>query len=439
MRSLFVNPEPISREESVIIPGDKSISHRVIIAGILSPGTVTIENVNKGDAVNFLVQALDQLGITVKETGDQIELITPAYGFSHIRNRPYLNLGPSSAPARFLIGLLAGYNIEATVDGDSTLRARPMDWVVEPLKELGANIEYDNQWGCLPVTIHKGRIRSGSVNLSVGSAQAQSAMLFASLGAECDIQVTNIVQSRDHTDRLLKHLGIPITRLSGNALLIKGKAPAALRNYKVPGDPSLAAFPIAVHVMQKRKTELELNNICLNPTRIGIFQLLKEIGADISWDVVGESAGEPVGVVKVGPYNNSLKPFVLKDKFFFHSLIDEVPLACAIATMIDGVSAILGGGELTFKETNRLITTRDMLSAFGADVRVEGDAIYVRGAKPLKAGRIPSFNDHRIAMAAAVLSSSLSEPSEIIEGESHKCSFPEFVDCIKSIGVDISL
>lgn len=415
------------------LPGDKSISHRILLAAILTPGVTIISNINRGNAVQLLIPALEKLGIDIYSEQNGEVHVRP-FGERMVKEDvPVLNLGPSSAAARMLIGILAGLRQRAVIDGDHVLRTRPMEWVVNPLRQMGAEITYLGKDGCLPLEIHHGNFNGGSVRLKIGSAQASSAIMFAAFASGCPVEITHKVRSRDHTERLLGYIGATIKSyddLTSMTDISLGEIPY----YHVPGDPSSAAFIAAAHVLQKRKCDCFIENVCLNPTRVGFFEILKKCGISIHYQDVKTVYGEPVGNIVIGPYNHNLTAFTVEGGYKFHSLIDEVPLLAAIACVIKGASYILNAAELVFKETNRLQTTKDMLRAFGADVEIANNGLYINGGKELESGVVPSFNDHRIAMTAAALASSLPGITRIIGGDCYQVSFVEFPNVMHSYG-----
>lgn len=436
-RDLIVSDQQISTTSSNIlqVPGDKSISHRVLLAAAITPKQTRLYNLNLGNAVSLLIPALNTLGVQVSWEKNVV-IVSPPINDAWNQEEVYVNLGSSSAAARLLIGLLAGLRVKAVVDGDETLRARPMDWIVEPLQELGANIQYLGETGCLPVVLKGGCLQDGTVQLKIGSAQARSSVLFAAFASERNVKIFYPIRSRDHTIRLFQYLGMDIQDLPGS-VQIQGKCSQPLAEYHIPGDPSAAAFLAAAHIFQRRQTELVLENICLNPTRIGFFEVLKECGIKVEYKNVREAFGETVGTIIIGKFCGNLQPFQIKDSFLFHSLIDEIPLLVALAAIIPGQSAIFGAKELVFKETNRLLSSQNMLLAFGGQAKVVDDSIYITGGLPLQAGTIPSFGDHRIAMSAAALAFSLPGSSKILLGECYETSFPEFPQLMSLMGLNI--
>lgn len=437
MRDTIIRPGAYRIPEVFDAPGDKSISHRAILIGALAPGDTTIYNLNRGTAVTDLLDPMRALGVRVEDDGSALSvgaLRPPARGHARV---PELFVGPSSAAARLLIGILAGMGISAVVDGSATLRQRPMDWLVDPLRALGANIEYLGEEGRLPIRCLPGRIRSGSVSLRIGSAQARSGVILAAAVGGARVDVSYPVLSRDHTERLLRHAGVQL-EYDHRRATVSGGGVRSLPGVRVPVDPSLVAYGVARHILAGNTAPLRAQDVCLNPTRIGFFEVLRGAGADITYEAVHTRDGEPVGTV-VARGGARLEPFVVEEPATFHALIDEVPLLAAIGACIPGTSRILNAGELSFKETNRLLTIQNMLRAFGACVEVSETEVTIQGGRTLRPGEIPSAGDHRIAMAATVLASTLAGASRIIDGTCSVTSFPFFDRAMGEFGCEVSV
>lgn len=420
---------------NVNVPSDKSISHRILLLSSFQNEKAVIKNINMGSAVQILIPELEKIGVKFNYyKDDTLVVIPPAEGLD-LKDKT-LNLGPSSVAARLLIGILAGYDAAIIIDGNTTLRNRPMEWVVEPLKEIGANITYMNEEGRLPVFIRKGDLHDGTVNINIGSAQAYSAVILAAAKNKLNVSIRRQCHSRDHTERILEYLGLKIHEDDKKIELFSSEL-EELREYVVPCDPSLAAYPAAFHVISQKKGKLTLSNVCINNTRIGFFKILAECGVCVDYKNIRNEFGEVIGDIIIQNPDNELKSFTINNDFFFHSMIDEIPLISVIATMIDGKSSIYGADELKFKETNRIYSTFKMLRAFGADVEIDDNAIHIIGGRKLKPGVVPSFNDHRISMSAAVLAASLDEASTIIDGTCYETSFVDFDKCMQLLGMEI--
>ncbi|MFI0977551.1 3-phosphoshikimate 1-carboxyvinyltransferase [Streptomyces sp. NPDC021093] len=443
---------------SVGVPGDKSVTHRALLAALLpgAPEVLTVRNANLGGAVRALLPAMRALGVETRTDGSTLTVRRGALPVpQQVRDHPdvsgwpegvpYLETGGSSAAARLLIGVLAGSGTAAVVDGDEVLRHRPMDWLIDPLVELGADIAYLGDEGRLPVRVKGAVCRSGTVKLRVGSAQARSAVLLAVAAAGLPATVRHPVRSRDHTERMLAAFGGGLHE-DDDELVWDGAAFEVPEVIDVPGDPSLAAYPVAAHLLWGDGGTLRVPGVCLNPTRTGFFDVLRTSGADISyedphgnsWEGGHARGGEPVGTVVVRGGLDRVESVRVDEPALLHALIDEVPLLALVAARLPGVSWIGCAEELRFKETDRLTATARMAGAFGARVEVAEDGLTVRGGAPLRAGEVPGFEDHRIAMAAATLAGCLSGRTTVRGGACHRTSFPDFADVQRAVGARIA-
>lgn len=426
---------PAAAPWSLTVPGDKSITHRALLSALLTEAPVEVRNANPGGAVRALLDPLRQLGFAVTWSGSSL-IVEPNAVPGEREAEPVLNVGGSSAAGRLLIGVLAGKGMSAIIDGDAVLRQRPMEWIVEPLRELGARIDYLGEPGRLPVAVRGPVRQSAPITLRVGSAQARSAVLLAAVSAGLPVEITHPVRSRDHTERLLAALGADLVE-EAQRLTYRGGAVKQAPVIDVPNDPSLAAYPAAAHLLWGDGSTLRLPGVCLNPTRLGFFEVLRKAGAAIRYEDRGVTAGEPVGTIVVAGGLTGVAPFAVEDAATFHSLIDEAPLLTAIGARLAGRSEIGASEELVFKETNRLLTTQAMLRGFGADVTVSDARIRVDGGAPLTAATVDGFDDHRIAMTAATLGCALPGRTTVLGGVCHTTSYPDFVEAMATIGADI--
>lgn len=416
-------------------PGDKSITHRALISAVMTDSSLDIRNANLGGAVLHLLPAVRALGFDVRR--DRTTLAVRRDRSVHVDSCPRLDVRESSAAARLLIGVLAGRGISAVVDGDSVLRQRPMDWVVEPLRTLGARIDYLGRPGCLPVAVREPVTRSAHVDLTVGSAQARSAVLTACVTAGLPVRIGRSVRSRDHTERMIMAMGADLT-VDDASVRYDGAPIHSLTAIDVPGDPSLAAYPAALELLVPTRSGLRIRDVCLNPTRTGFFAVLRRAGAHIEYTDRRESAGEPVGTIAVlGGLDRVSGGLDVADHFTLHSLIDEVPLLAAVASRIDGVTVIGCAEELRFKETDRLTTTAAMLRGFGVRITETSSGLRVDGGGETHACGADSFGDHRLGMTAATLAATLAGRTVIDGGTCHRTSFPEFVDVMNTLGTRI--
>ena len=308
---------------AVSVPGDKSVSHRALLAALLpgAPARLTVRNANLGGAVRALLPAMRALGrrvtleqgvVTVERNG--VAVPQPVRSHPDVADWPadvpYLETGGSSAAARLLIGVLAGAGVAAIVDGDDVLRHRPMDWLVTPLNELGAEIGYLAEPGRLPVMI-RGRVhRSGTVKLAVGSAQARSAVLLAAFAAGVPVEIRHPVRSRDHTERMLAAFGAQLNQSAGS-VRYEGGGYTVPPVIEVPADPSLAAYPVAAWLLWGGDDQLRVPGVCLNRTRLGFFDVLRRSGADIGYrDEQACPGGETAGTIIARVDSRTSRPYV---------------------------------------------------------------------------------------------------------------------------------
>jgi len=436
--NIWCKPEPYTKPgpgtlEVTKIPSDKSISHRILMFAMLEKGLTVVENVNISGAITPLLEAMKELGVEVLVEGKTVKVGYLQRNSKNRINVPYLQFGSSSAAARLIIGLLSGWGVHAIVDGDETLRPRPFDWVVDPLRELGADIEYLKEEGQLPVRIKPSILSSGKVSLTVGSAQALSAVLYGAFASEINVEVEQKVRARDHTQHLLTALGGVVIE-NEESVKYQFREPKHIGHYRVPADPSAIAYPLTAHFLSGKLQPVIFRSVCLNPTRTGYFELLKRSGLQVEYSNVSVYWGEKVGDVILNP-EGKLQPLKLDSSYDFHAMIDEVPLSILLATQITGTSEFHGLGELTFKETNRITASGKMVNAFGAEITIKGFSVTVVGKQKLNNNVcVPSFGDHRLAMSAATVASGLGMTVEIEEGKCYETSFSQFDSCFAELG-----
>jgi 3-phosphoshikimate 1-carboxyvinyltransferase len=345
--------------------------------------------------------------------------------------------GNSGTTARLLIGLAVGAGVAATFDGDASLRARPMDRVVYPLQAMGAKICYLGEPDRLPVCVEaraSGALRPLSYRPRVASAQVKSALLLAGLVGRVGVEIREPGRSRDHTERLLSSMGAPIGRESeGTGVRIQldpSPRAEALRplNLRVPGDPSSAAFLMVAALLASRTVRLE--EVSLNPTRLGFTKVLREMGVRVETEVTGTSEGEPIGLLIAEPAR--LQPFDIGPESI-PGLVDELPVLCVLAARADGISRVQGAAELRVKESDRLAGVARNLREIGVRCRETDDGLEIEGTSvPLK-GRVRTRGDHRIAMAFGTLTAEPAARIEIDEPQAVGISYPAFWSDLEAV------
>ncbi len=405
-------------------PGDKSISHRVLMLAALARGKSEISGLLTGDDVKTSARVLRQLGAEISrisESGVRISssrLLTPS---------SRLNCGNSGTTARLMLGILAGQRFATTLTGDASLRRRPMRRVTEPLKQMGADIKEKGDG--LPLTIRGGKLRGLMYTSPVASAQVKSALLFAGLTGQVPVTIREPYRSRDHTERLLAHLGLGVHERDGAIVYQPGSA-STIPGFQlsVPGDISSAAFLMAAVVLADQG-ELVVENVGVNPTRTGFLVVLERMGAHIERVNLRDEGGEPVADLVVRPATLRGTEVSAAE---IPTLVDEVPVLAVLASRASGDSVFREVGELRVKESNRLELIAANLRAVGAKAEARGNDLYVAGNAQAPQGRVETASDHRLAMAFAVLGTLAGSNVQLSEKKSVAISYPNFFRDLKA-------
>jgi 3-phosphoshikimate 1-carboxyvinyltransferase len=408
------------------VPGDKSISHRALIAGARCAEPLRIAHLNPGRDVRATREALELLGVHIWDEGEDV--VVAGSGRLHSPNA-VLDCMNSGSTARMLLGACAGANVSARLDGDASLRSRPMEPVAAQLRAFGARIE--TAGGRLPVTLHgTPEIETRRFILLAPSAQVKSALLFAGLFGGVTVQIDGDRGSRDHTERLLRFLGAQIEWSQRSVTLHRGDL--AAQRLRIAGDFSAAAFFIAAAAITPGSA-LTVCDVGVNPTRVGLLEALRAMGAAIVLHNEREACGEPVADVSV-----EHRPLVATSIGADLALraVDELLLVAVAAAFASGTTTIAGIEPLRTKESDRVAAIERLLAAVGIESRFEGRSLRVTGGVPVARGGVVSTNhDHRVAMAAAVLACACG-PLEIEGAESVDVSFPDFARTLASLRAD---
>jgi 3-phosphoshikimate 1-carboxyvinyltransferase len=381
-------------------PGDKSISHRAGLFALLGKGQMRVSNYSPCQDCASTLAAVALLGIEPRFTNDGLVVLTGAQG--RLRPGALVDCSNSGTTMRLLMGLLAGVPGNFVLDGDDSLRRRPMERVAKPLRLMGAQVDCPD--GRPPVSLTGGGLKGIDYTLPVASAQLKSALLLAGVQAAGSTFVGEPVVSRDHSERMLALCGAKLRREPGGWRIERSELtlPEELR---VPGDASSAAFFLGAAAITPG-SEVTAEGTLLNPTRIGFLEVLKRMGADLHIEEQGR-VPEEWGRVRVA-YSPGLTACVVRAEEI-PLLVDEVPILALVATQARGTTVLKEVGELRVKESDRLSAVASQLGAMGADISIEGEDLVINGPTPLKApaGQLDSFGDHRIAMTltlAGVLS-----------------------------------
>ncbi len=402
----------------VRVPGDKSISHRALILSALSTGKSRICGILRSADIESTASVLRKLGVRVPALSADVSIT--GRGLSGLKESASdLEAGNSGTTVRLLSGVVAAHPFTSRFVGDASLSRRPMKRIAEPLRAMGARVEFDAGDG-LPMTIHGGELAAISWNTKSASAQTKSAILLAGLVAGVPVSVREMRQSRDHTERMLVSLGAPISSDDLTTTLAPVNSIGPL-DIVVPGDPSSAAYFVALGVLG-RKT-VELPDVCINRTRTGFIEVLAAMGARIECADKLAIAGDSVATVIAGP--GELGSIAVRPEII-PSMIDELPLLACVAAAAGIELEIRGAGELRVKESDRIQSTIANLRAVGVDAEEFADGFRVRGRRERLAGRVVTSGDHRIAMSFGILAQLDGNEIEIDDRDCVSVSYPRF-------------
>ncbi len=420
---------------TVKCPGDKSISQRVLIIGALMNQEMIVDGFLHGEDPLSTMNALNQIGagISVDENG-LVHLCKRVHIFKNC-DEP-LNLGNSGTGLRLLLGLTSGIGLNLSFCGDESLSSRPMSRVINPLTEMGASIESSN--GKLPITIlPKSLQKEYAYELPVASAQVKSSILLAGLASGTSVEIAEPIQTRDHTERMLKNFGANIQILSKGTKNIIKLAPSNqlnAKNYTVVGDISSAAFFIVAALISD-SPGLEITNVGINPSRTGILLALQKMGADIEVRNQRLESGEPCADLKI---KKSVLRGVELSGDIIPNIIDEIPIISIAAAFAEGETVIRDAAELRVKESDRLKAVSDGFSRLGVAHQNFEDGMSIMGSPNSllvdQSISIESHGDHRIAMSFLIAGLKCSKPITVKDCKNIFTSFPDFIELISSIG-----
>ncbi|HWP64929.1 MAG TPA: 3-phosphoshikimate 1-carboxyvinyltransferase [Candidatus Limnocylindria bacterium] len=432
MRRVRVRPAPGPLAGALGLPGDKSIAHRAVLLGALATGTQRIRGLPQGADVRASLAAVAALGARVEPDAD--------WTLVHGAGRRFGAVGPevidcanSGTTMRLLAGMLAGGSRTVVLDGDASLRRRPMERVAAPLRALGARVE--TTAGRPPIRIHPGTLRGIDWTLPVASAQVKSAILLAGLGAAGETVVREPHPTRDHTERMLVAMGVPVERRDG-AVAVRGGTELHAIDLTLPGDPSSAAF-FAVAAAIVPGSRVVLRDVCVNPTRDGFVRILRRMGAAIEYRNARDVGGEPCADVCAAA---GVLVGTSIDAAEVPAAVDELPVLAIAAACAAGETQVRGASELRVKESDRLEALAQ-LRVLGVDVTVVPDGLVVRGTGggPLGSGAVSARGDHRIAMAFAVAALRAPDGIEIDDAGAVDVSFPGFFDRLSVLGAQVEV
>ena len=408
------------------VPGDKSISHRAVMFGSLAKGTTKITHFLEGADCLSTISCFRKMGIEIDRNKD--EILVHGRGL-HGLTAPteILDVGNSGTTTRLISGILAGQTFTSELDGDDSIRTRPMKRIMTPLASMGADITSRLDNGCAPLIIHGRPLHAAHYDSPVASAQVKSCVLLAGMYADGITSVTEPFLSRNHTEIMLNYFGAEITS-EGTTASIRPEPVLEGRDIQVPGDISSAAYFIAAGLLTPG-SEILLKNVGINPTRAGIIKVCMDMGADIT--LLNESTeGEPTADLLIR--TSSLKGTTIEGSII-PTLIDEIPMIAVMAAFAEGTTIIRDAQELKVKESDRIAVMVDNLRRMGADIEGTDDGMIIHGGRPLHGAVIDSHLDHRIAMSFAVAGTICDGTVEILNGECVNISYPEFYHDLYSL------
>ncbi len=422
---------------SVRVPGDKSMSHRAVMFSSLANGTSTVTGLLEGEDVLATLAAFRAMGV-VAEGPDDGKLIVEGVGMRGLQAPEQdLDMGNSGTAMRLMSGILAAQSFTSKLVGDESLSGRPMRRVTVPLTAMGARCATDEN-GCPPIHIRGvEKLEPIDYTLPMASAQIKSAVLLAGLYADGQTSVTEPAPTRDHTERMLNAYGYTCETERVNdqisTIRLEGGEELTAADIDIPADISSAAFfLVAASIVPG--SQLLLKHVCVNPTRTGIFDVLKAMGADIKLLNPRAVGGEPVADIQVTYVG--LKGAVIDPKLV-PLAIDEFPIICIAAASAEGQTVVSGAEELRHKESDRIAAMVSGLRAIGVEVEERKDGMVITGGA-ISGGEVESYHDHRIAMSFAIAGSVSSGPIIINEADNVSTSFPNFVELATSVGMNVS-
>ncbi len=412
----------------IIVPGDKSISHRSIMFGALADGNTRVKGFLQGEDNFSTLNAFSAMGVKIDQHADG-DLTVHGCGLNGLcEPEDVLDCGNSGTTIRLMSGLLAGQSFFSVLTGDKYLRKRPMGRVLTPLIQMGAQMQGRDGGKYAPLAISGKPLQAIEYTSPVASAQVKSAILLAGLYADGTTTVYEPHLSRDHSERMLRHFGVEVNSFAGGVSIVGGQRLTA-RDLVVPGDISSAAF-FMVAALIVPNSELLICNVGINPSRAGIIDILQQMNGSIELLNQREMGGEPVADILVK--SSDLTGIEIGGALVPRA-IDELPVVSIAAACATGVTVIRDARELRVKETDRIAAIADVLQVLGVDVVTADDGMTITGCAQLGGGNVQSCGDHRIAMSAAVAALRASTGVSIDDTQCTAISFPNFWDLLEQI------
>lgn len=420
-----------SLKGEIAIPGDKSISHRAVMFGALAHGETEIENFLAGADCLSTISCFRQMGVDIEQNGTKVRV--SGKGIDALTEpEGILDVGNSGTTTRLMLGILAGRTFHACIIGDESITKRPMTRVTNPLKNMGASIDGRQDGNFTPISIRGGKLKGIEYQSPVASAQVKSAILLAGLQAHNEkTKVTEPHKSRDHTERMLRAFGAEVKE-EGLSVEITGGQSLKAASIQVPGDISSAAFFLVAGAIVPDST-ITLKNVGINPTRIGIIEVLTKMGAKLTIEEKGTHAHEPAADLTIS--TSELKGTTISGDLI-PRLIDEIPVIALLATQAEGDTIIKDASELKVKETNRIDTVVQELNKLGAVIEPTDDGMIIRGKQTLtSSASVSSHGDHRIGMMLAIAALIAKGDVSLSGHEAIDVSYPQFFEHLDQLAV----
>lgn len=428
-RMIMKRIEPIKKplHGVIAVPGDKSIAHRAVIFGSIAHGRTRIYNLSGGEDNSRTVRAFRQLGVEIGRDNDA--LCVEGKGFAGLHQAgESIDCGNSGTTIRLMSGLLAGLPFHSELDGDASIRQRPMQRVIDPLTQMGAKIRSKGDNGKAPLEINGGGLHGIRYRMPIASAQVKSAILLAALQADGETIIEEPQRSRDHTEAMIRGFGGAVG-VDGAQIFLKGGQALRGQDVRIPGDISSAAFFLVAAAMIP-DSDVTVRSVGCNPTRDGIVEVLRAMGATIELSNERTEAGERVADLRV--HGGRLRGVQVGPELVART-IDEYPILAIAGAVADGVTRFVDVGELRVKESDRIAAMTEGLRNLGVQVEASEDSMTITGGQELKGGAVRSFADHRVAMSFAIAGLVSRDGVDIDDPRCVSISFPNFFDLLEQI------
>ncbi|MFC9539607.1 3-phosphoshikimate 1-carboxyvinyltransferase [Lysinibacillus sp. NPDC056959] len=416
-----------SLQGTLMIPGDKSVSHRSIMFGAIATGKTTVDGFLLGEDCLSTIDCFRKLGVKIDVEGTNVSIDSPGIeGWQEPTEVLYT--GNSGTTTRLMLGILAGSNVHSVMTGDASIGKRPMRRVIDPLRQMGAHITGRTNGQYTPLAIQGTTLQAIDYNMPVASAQVKSAILLAGLRAEGTTIVRETEVSRDHTERMLRQFGAQVDEVDG-VIALQGGQTLTGTHVSVPGDISSAAFFLVAGAICEG-SKITLENVGINPTRDGIIEVLHNMGASITVMPNEDSQSEPTATITI---ETSALTGTTIEGDIIPRLIDEIPILALLATQANGKTIIKDAEELKVKETDRITAVVDELKKLGASIEATEDGVIIEGPTPIRGARLKTYGDHRIGMMGAVAALITDGSVTLDDAECIAVSYPSFFEHIEEV------